>query len=156
MISIVNKPIIEGIGIGGIKIGERLEASNEMFQHLQAIYSKNDTTSLVYTYQHVIKIYAKKDTNVIYKISAGEGYPGKFRDQVAVGDTMYDLGSLHTPLLYDDFDGIFYLKHYEGICFETASFHTHNDDLRSIKIDFITVYDTALNTEGFIDELVVL
>ena len=156
MESFYNYPIVEGVGIGGIKIGEKMDASNEVFRFLREIQDERDEISLIYTYNNIIKIYCKKDTKLIYKISARKGYSGKFKDLIGIGDTFYDLTKLKTALLYDDFDHVFFLENCRGICFESNTIDVSSIDLKNLKIDFITIYDTILDTNESIDNLVVV
>ncbi|MBA4854038.1 hypothetical protein [Emticicia sp. BO119] len=154
MESFYNYPIVEGVGIGGIKIGEKMDASNEIFPFLKKVHKESDKISLIYTYNDIITIYCKKDTKLIYKINVQKGYLGKFKNLIGIGDIFYDLISLKTELLFDDFDYVFYLENYRGICFESNSIDVSSIDLKILKIDFITVYDRTLDTDESIDNLV--
>lgn len=141
----INAPIIPNYSIGNIRLGENIdEYLNSIDEANYKLIDKFDDGQEYQLNGVPILIFVDDNSRAIFKLSAINGYMGKYNDVIHIGIKARDVLSKNLGFIYDDF--------YEGLVKDDGSIlleFSHDipwdkkTDILNLEIMYITIFDQS-------------
>ena len=136
--------ILPGKGLGGIAVGKNITEYSALLFQLDLVGALHFSQTGIYSVRYgfsdfPIEINVDIRNGNIYKISALNGYLGKFR-HIGIGTEISVLLNANLKFYYDACDEAFYSRDIRGISIEAAEDDPDFDDIAKMNVKYISVY----------------
>jgi hypothetical protein len=145
--------IIPATSLGGFTIGKNiLEYSmviEKYFVENKLKYEQVNIFSTRYSFMDIpIEINVDTRTGLVYKISALEGYLGKFFNSIEIGSSANSVFGLDQGFFYDECEEAILSKKVEGIALELNEEDPLPEEVNYLSVNVITIFDPEVFKPG--------
>ena len=145
----VNEKIIPGKGLGGFSIGHKISDHSKLLEKHNILGRLRFAQVGIYSTQYLIsdspiEIYVDTRTGLIYKISAVNGYKGKFDNSVGIGTSAKNVLGLGKHFYYSELDEVILSSQIDGIAFELNENDPLPEEIDELNVEAITVFNPDL------------
>jgi hypothetical protein len=141
--------IIPATSLGGFNLRAKISEYSELIERYlildKLIFKQVGVYTTCYSFLDVpLELFVDTRTGLIFKISALEGYQGKFCGQIKIGSSARDVLGLGNGFYYDECDEAILSKEIDGIAFELNDEDPLPEEVTSLDVEAITVFDPEL------------